>query len=174
MIVTSVPKDRKIEANSTPTAPAPTITSVLGTCGSFRMSRLPTITLPSKSTPGSERASEPVANMMCRGFDVGDLAGVFHLDVSGCRPPPPALHRLHFVFAEQELDALGVLVDDALLARQHRRPVELEIGNLDAKLIGVLQGVVDFGMVQQHLGRDAADVQAGAAQKSVFLDDQRL
>src|SRR6266581_1136998 len=64
-MVTSEPKDRKMEANSTPTAPAPTTTRVLGICGSFRMSRLPTITLPSKSTPGRERASEPVAKRIC-------------------------------------------------------------------------------------------------------------
>ncbi len=63
--VTCVPNELNTEANSTPTAPAPTITSVLGTAGSCRISMLLRIVLPSISTPGSERAADPVPNMMC-------------------------------------------------------------------------------------------------------------
>ena len=153
----------KIEANSTPTAPAPTITSDFGTSGSFRMSRLPTITLPSNSTPGSERASEPVANMMC----VASTSVILPSFSTATRPgpaqrPQPCM-RLHFVLAEEKFDAFGVLVDDLVLARQHRRPIQLELGDLDAELLGVLEVVVDFRVMQQHLGGDAADVQAGAA-----------
>ncbi len=43
------------------------------------------------STPGSERASEPVANMNVRGFDFGDLAVVF--DGHAPRPGPAAPAR---------------------------------------------------------------------------------
>ena len=91
---------------------------------------------------------------------------------SGARPAAPASHGLHFIFAEEKLDALGVLVDDAVLARQHGRPIQLEFGDFDAEFLGILERVVDFRVVQQNLGRDAADVQAGASQEAVFLDDQ--
>ncbi len=63
--VTLVPNELKIEANSTPTAPAPTITRVFGTAGSFRISMLLSTVCPSISIPGSDRAAEPVPNMMC-------------------------------------------------------------------------------------------------------------
>ena len=145
--MTSVPKDRKIEANSTPTAPAPTTTSVLGTCGSCRMSRLPTITLPSNSTPGSERASEPVANMIWVASTSVILPAFSTCTWCGAAQRPHPCMHFDFVFAEKELDALGVLIDDALFARQHRRPIDLDIGNLDAKFAGVLQSVVEFGVV---------------------------
>ena len=83
--VTSLPKDRKMDANSTPTAPAPTMTTVFGMRGTFRMSRLPTTTLPSNSTPGSDRASEPVANIIC-----SDSTSVVWPSASTATRPAPA------------------------------------------------------------------------------------
>ncbi len=62
-MVTSVPKLLKMEANSTPTAPDPMTTSDLGMPPMLRISILER-TLPPISTPGSVRASEPVAIMM--------------------------------------------------------------------------------------------------------------
>ena len=170
--VTCVPKERKIEANSTPTAPAPTITSDLGTSGKFRISRLLRITLAVELDARQRARLRAGREHDVRGFDLGDLAVGLHRHAARARPAAPALHRLHFIFAEEKLDALGVLVDDVVLARQHGRPVQLELGHFDAELLGVLEGVVDFGVVQQNLGGDAADVQAGPAQKAVFFDDQ--
>ena len=60
--VTLVPKRWKMEANSTPTAPAPIMTIDLGIAGRFRISLLVSRVLPSASRPGSMRASEPVAS----------------------------------------------------------------------------------------------------------------
>jgi len=108
------------------------------------------------------------------GFDVGDIAGVLHLYVMRRRPAPPAFHGFHFILPKQELDAFGVFIDDALLAGQHRGPIDLDIGNLNAEFAGVLESFVEFGVVQQDLGWNASDVKARAAQKAVFLDDQRL
>src|SRR5713226_7043630 len=62
-MVTSVPNVRKMDANSTPTAPAPTTTRLLGTSVSERISRFPPMVLLSNTTPGSDRASEPVASI---------------------------------------------------------------------------------------------------------------
>ena len=146
-----------------------------GTRGSFRISRLPTITLPSNSTPGSERASEPVANMMCVASTSVILPVVFDLPRAPARPsgPSPACVSTLFLRKRNSMP-LACLLTMLFLARQHRRPIELELGDLDAEFLGVLERVVDFGVVQQHLGGNAADVQAGAAEKAVLLDDQRL
>ncbi len=76
------------------------------------------------------------------------------------------------MFAEEKLDALGVPVDDAVLARQRRRPVQLEFGDVDAEFLGILERVVDFRVVQQDLGGDAADVQTGSSQEAVLFNDQ--
>jgi len=64
-----------------------------------------------------------------------------------------------------------MLVDNLFLARQHRRPVERELLHVDAEFLGVLERVVDFGVVQKDFRGDAADVQASAAQKAIFFND---
>ena len=56
--VTSVPKRLNIEANSTPTAPAPMIARLLGTAFRFRISMLVRMNSASGSRPGSMRASD--------------------------------------------------------------------------------------------------------------------
>jgi hypothetical protein len=96
------------------------------------------------------------------------------LDRNAARPGPaaPAAHRLNFIFAEQKLDALGVLADDLILARQHGGPVQLKSGELDAELLSPLECFVNLSVMQQDFSGDAAHVQAGAAEVSVFLDHQ--
>src|ERR1019366_6584584 len=47
------------------TAPAPTITNVFGTAGTFNISILLRTVVPSISIPGKERAPDPVANRIC-------------------------------------------------------------------------------------------------------------
>ena len=60
-IVTSVPNLKNIEANSTPTAPAPSTISDFGICFSSRISSLVIICSPSMGRFGSERGTDPVA-----------------------------------------------------------------------------------------------------------------
>src|SRR4051812_774082 len=62
--VTSLPKRRKIEPNSTPTAPVPMITIDLGIALSPIASSLVMIRLRSISTPGTLRGCDPVATMI--------------------------------------------------------------------------------------------------------------
>ena len=65
-----------------------------------------------------------------------------------------------------------MLVDDALLALLNVAPVQGDAGGIvQADLGAFLHVVVDFGVEQQSLGRDAADVEAGAAEFVVFLDE---
>ena len=50
-------------------------------------------------------------------------------------------------------------------------PVQLaRVDAFDAEFLGVFQVVPEFGIEQQGLGRDAAHVQAGAAEHVVFFD----
>ena len=65
-------------ANSTPTAPAPTMTMSLGSVSIFRTSSLVTIRFPSGVRPGSDFTREPVARMMSVAFRVRS-------------PPPPGV-----------------------------------------------------------------------------------
>ncbi len=61
---------------------------------------------------------------------------------------------------------LACLLTILSLRASDRCPIQLEVCDLDAELLGILEVIVDFGVVQQHLRGDAADVQAGAAQRS--------
>ena len=86
-----------------------------------------------------------------------------------------ALDGLDFVLAHQELEAFGVFADDFGLAVLHRFPVQLARGDaLDAEFLGIFQVVPDFGVEQQGFRRDAAHVQAGAAQVGIFFDECSL
>ncbi len=68
-----------------------------------------------------------------------------------------------------------MLGDDFAFAVLNRRPVELAgIDAFNAEFFGVFQVIPEFGVEQQSLRRDAADVQAGAAEESIFLDESRL
>ena len=65
-----------------------------------------------------------------------------------------------------------MFVDDALLALLDGAPVQLRGGDvLDTEGVAVFHVIKDFRIEKQGLSRDAADVQAGAAQVGVFLDE---
>ena len=72
---------------------------------------------------------------------------------------------------EQALQALVEPADDAVLVRVDPGHVDADQVGLDAELLALAGLVGDLGRVQQRLGRDAAAVQAGAAQ--LGLVDQR-
>jgi hypothetical protein len=74
------------------------------------------------------------------------------------------------VLLEQALDAAGELGDDVVLALDHGRHVDLDALRRDAvHLEAVLGFLVEFGGAQQRLGRNAADVEAGAAEAYLAL-----
>ena len=92
------------------------------------------------------------------GLDAAGLA-VDHLG--------PALQDLYPVALQEHADAAGQAADDAVLPFDGARQVDGRTLDPDAErcrsrlLDGVLEGV---GGVDQRLGRDAADIEAGAAQ----------
>ena len=86
-----------------------------------------------------------------------------------------ALEPVDLVLLEQELDAGGVVFDDLVLVGHHGRQVQLDRAELDAMTReGVLGFLELLGTGQQRLGRDAADIEAGAAQRLALFDAGRL
>ncbi|MOA17348.1 hypothetical protein D3C78_1376050 [compost metagenome] len=88
-----------------------------------------------------------------------------HLDAPRTVQTAPALHPFHLVLAEQELDALGQRRHAFGFLLHHLDQVELGL-DLYAEVGELAAGgrFVQFGSMQQRLGRHAADIQAGAAE----------
>ena len=61
--------------------------------------------------------------------------------------------------------------DDFGFALLDSRPIQLaRIDSVNAKFLGLLQVIPDFGIEQQRLGRNAAHVQTGPAQLVIFFN----
>ena len=92
-------------------------------------------------------------------------------DLARALDPAGAEHVVDLVLLEQELDALGQGLHDLVLVAQHRRQVELDAAHLDAVPGHAVPGLLEqMRGVQQRLGRDAADIEAGAAERAALLD----
>ena len=77
------------------------------------------------------------------------------------------------VLLQQEADAARQLLGDLARPLHHRRQVEFYVVGGETELAEVVQQMVDLGRAQQRLGRDAAPVQADAAEIG-FLDNRSL
>jgi hypothetical protein len=109
------------------------------------------------------------------GRDVGVPAGV-QLDVHRLRPGEPPGAGVHgdvraLVALPVPPAAYGDRVDAAEDAVADGAPVHVLDVSLDAERRGAVQRVRDLGRVLEHLRRDAAHVQAGAAEE-IVLDDR--
>ena len=97
------------------------------------------------------------------------LGGIFlagDADHAGGGDAALTLQPGNLVLAEQEFDTLHIGANHFTLARLHPRQVKLHRANTHA-MIGefVLRFFKNLRRLQQSLGRDAADIQAGAAQR---------
>ena len=79
----------------------------------------------------------------------------------------------HFVLLHQEADAVVEPLRDGARARDHGLRVVADIVGFQPIVLGVLHVVENLGRAQQRLGRDAAPVEANAAE-IIALDDGRL
>jgi hypothetical protein len=106
-----------------------------------------------------------------RDDDVLRLVGlVADLDLARLGDRGPALQPGHLVLLEQEFDPLGVLADHIVLVGAHLRPIDLGLGGNPHLVEILLRLVQHVGGVQKRLRRDAAHVEAGAAQRLAPLD----
>ena len=79
------------------------------------------------------------------------------------------------VLAEQEIDALGVAVDGFLLERHQARQIERRRAGVDSHLGEAVPSLgKQLGGVEQGLGGNAADIEAGAAMGGALLDHCHL
>ena len=110
-------------------------------------------------------ADEDLASLVRFLFPV--LVGDFHL-ASG-RNGAGAADVVDFVLLQQELDPASKLVRDLTATANDRIPVKAQAFDLQAKLSRSMgDGMIDFGVFQQRLGRDTAPVQASAARAIIF------
>ena len=167
-------------ANSTPTAPAPTMTMSLGTVSMRRMSSLVTMCVPSGSSPGSDLTRDPVARMTSVALQDAVAAGARGpvlarlADADLARPVEPAAagDPGHLVLVDERLEAGPHPLDHGVAPGGHRRVVDVHVAGHDhAVVLGVADAVGEGRRFEQRLGRDAAAVEARAA--DLVLVDQR-
>src|SRR6185437_13039816 len=84
-----------------------------------------------------------------------------------------AVDDLDLVFLHQEGDAVGQLAGDLARTIHDLGQIEFEIVGAEAEFIQTVHQVPDFGGAQQRLRRDAAPVEADAAELVAF-DDRGL
>ena len=121
MIVTSLPKRRKIDANSTPTAPLPRIAIDFGTSLRPIASSLVMIRLRSIAMPGhaARRRAGGDDDLPARAQRL--RVALEDVDAAVAGQPRRALDPVDLVLLEQKLDALRQAGDDPVLARLHLR-----------------------------------------------------
>ena len=171
MIVTSLPKRRKIDANSTPTAPLPRMAIDFGT--SLQVDRLiardDALAIDLHAGHAARRGTggdhDLARGAQALRFAIGDV----HLPAPG--DPRRALDPFNLVLLEQKLHALRQARDDLVLARLHLVHVDADgaFADRDAPLLDVLHHLQRVRMLQQGLCRNAAPDQAGAAERLLPL-----
>src|ERR1035441_4225753 len=77
----------------------------------------------------------------------------------------------HLGALEEHLDALGVLVDYAVLALLHLGVIEARVFDVDAVGLGVDEVLPDIGGMEQALGRDASHQETGSAEFGLLFDE---
>ena len=97
------------------------------------------------------------------------LGPVLALDADGVRPGEGAGagDDRHLAGLGEAGEAAGQLADDALLPAAQVVDVDLRLGERDAEVAHLLGLGDDLGGVEQRLRRDAADVEADAAERRV-------
>ena len=109
-----------------------------------------------------------------RGQDdaLGLVRLALHLHATAAQQAAEALQHGHLVLLHEELDALGVLQHDAVLALDDGLQVGAQgllVHAIDAIVRGHLHLLEAVGALQPGLGGDAAPVEAGAAQLGILL-----
>ncbi len=172
----SLPRPGGARPNPVParSRPRPPPGSFLGTEVSAIAPVEETICFSSMVTPGSGATSEPVAMMICLAVRLRTLPSApFTSTLPGAVMRASPTMASDLAFFEQEFHALGQLADHLGLLRHHLGQIEIDLG-LDAQLGEIFLGLVKaFAGMQQRLGRDAADIQAGAAEGAALVDTGR-
>src|SRR5207248_4300532 len=99
------------------------------------------------------------------------VRGIGHFDPVRLDQAPAAVDPVDPVLLEKLLDAPCEARDNPVLAAHHSFQIQLDTTYLDAVVRCLLLDLVEeFARIQERLGGDAADVQAGAAECRAALD----
>ncbi len=122
------------------------------------------------------RILQPNGRGTRRQYDMRGLQGFFgavggsHQDLVPRQQAPMPLDSHHAVRLEQRRDAAGHGLDHGSAALLHGREVELEVADLDAVDAELLLGaLIEFRGFEQRLGRNAAGVETGAAERKTAV-----
>ena len=128
------------------------------------------------STPGSFATSEPVAMTIALvSISFSLPSSPLTTTLPGERMLPSPVNAVDLVLLEQERDAVDVGGDGLVLVLHQRGEVELRRADHHAERRQPMARLLEhFGGVQQRLRGDAADVEAGPAERLALLDHSHL
>ena len=170
--VTSEPSRRQTEPSSSPITPAPTTISLFGAALRLKRAGRGNDRLLVDLHPREPRDIRTGGDDDRLGFERGLLA-VLRLDGHASRRGDATLaaHPVDLVLLEQIGDAVDVGGDRVVLVLHHRAEIELGRRDDDAEGREAMRRLVEhFGGVEERLGRNAADVEAGSAERLHLLD----
>jgi hypothetical protein len=110
-------------------------------------------------------------DLLGAGLLLPGAGGFFHLDVVGADEMAVTAHGGHLAHLGHRAQPTRELADDLFLVAAQLVDVDHGYAEVHAKVAQVADLVHHGGHVQQRLGRDAAHVQADAAQRGVAFDD---
>ena len=177
--VTCVPRSWYIEANSTPTAPAPTMTMLLGSVFILRTSSLVTMRCAVRNqarqaldaAAGREDDVRGLEDPLAACARRAVLARLVDPDPTGSLEAAAALHPRDLVLGHEALEARPHPLHDRVAAAGHLGVVDPGLARQDdPELLGVAEPFDEGSRFQQRLRGDAAAMEARAA--NLVLVDQ--
>src|SRR6185437_324826 len=98
-----------------------------------------------------------------------------HAIFGGAGEPTEAEYAINLILAYQKIQTLGVFGNDLVFAVLDVLPVQLTCAQtINAIFFSSLQMVIHFGVKKQSFCRDAANVEARAAEFVIFFDEAGL
>src|SRR5690606_3946238 len=102
------------------------------------------------------------------------VAAVLDLEAVGAGETTGALDDAHLTLLRHRREPAGQLADHPVLPSAQPVGIEARLAELDTVLAHLPGFLDDAGRVQQRLRRNAADVQADAAERRVALDQRHV
>ncbi len=175
--VTRVPKAEKTCANSAATKPLPTITRCSGNAGSRMMVSLVWYVTPEAAMAGGTVGREPAAITTWSAVNSFAIVGTQQIAPVGLDRSETRVRAVHIDVGRRAPIVFAARPDRIDAAENPRNDV-LPAHPVDVRIHAVPGRTPDrlghLGGVDEHLGRDAPDVQAGPAEGALLADRDPL
>src|SRR4029077_11383692 len=124
--------------------------------------------------PGQHACTRAGSEDDVLGAEIGNLLAVLgDGDLALAGKLPLAVEHCDLILLHEEADAARELLRHLARPLDHLLGVEADLLGRKAELVEIVEEMVDLRRAQQRLGRDAAPVEADAAEM-LALDDRRL